>query len=84
MCTNGVNTTQLEAMIDQINDHLVLEYRWTHKVGHTAEDAGFSTVSEKLHSAQSRLEEARFLLDEAKSALYEADASATAVSTKLV
>ena len=52
MCTNGVNTTQLEQMIDQIDDHVALEYRWTHKVGHTAGDADFQTPSKisTMHS----------------------------------
>ena len=27
MCTNGVNTGQLEMMIDQIDDHIKLERR---------------------------------------------------------
>ena len=53
MCTNGVNTGQFEQMIEQIDDHLKLERRWTHNLGHTAGDAGFATVSEKLHEAMS-------------------------------
>ena len=30
MCTNGVNTGQFEQMIDQIDDHIKLERRWSH------------------------------------------------------
>ena len=30
MCTNGVNTGQLETMIDQIDDHIKLERRHAH------------------------------------------------------
>ena len=75
MCTNGVNTGQFEDMIDQIDDHIKLERRWTHNLAHRAEDAGFMTVSEKLHSAQALLDEVRALLDDAKDAL-EDDAEA--------
>lgn len=79
MCTNGVNVGQLELMIDQIDDHVALEYRWSHKIAHTAGDAGFSTVADRLHAAQERLAEVRALLDEAKSAL-ESDASVAATN----
>ncbi|MFR7495078.1 MAG: hypothetical protein ACLUVF_10550 [Adlercreutzia sp.] len=44
MCTNGVNTGQLEMMIDQIDDHIKLERRHAHDLGHLASDAGFATV----------------------------------------
>ena len=33
MCTNGVNTGQLEMMIDQIDDHIKLERRHAHDLG---------------------------------------------------
>ena len=36
MCTNGVNTGQLEMMIDQIDDHIKLERRHAHDLGHLA------------------------------------------------
>ena len=71
MCTNGVNTGQFELMIDQIDDHIKLERRWSHNLAHQAEDAGFAGVSEKLHKAQSLLDDVRALLDEAKEALEE-------------
>lgn len=77
MCTNGVNTGQLEMMIDQIDDHIKLERRWAHNLAHTAEDAGFATVSEKLHHAQHLLDEVRAALDEAKDAM-EDDATGAA------
>ena len=44
MCTNGVNTGQLEQMIEQVDDHVKLERRWAHTLGHLAGDAGFATV----------------------------------------
>ena len=75
MCTNGVNTGQFEQMIDQIDDHIALERRWTHKLAHQAGDAGFTTVDDKLHSVQELLDEARALLTDAKDAL-ESDAEA--------
>ena len=42
MCTNGVNTGQLEQMIEQVDDHVKLERRWAHTLGHLAGDAGFA------------------------------------------
>lgn len=38
MCTNGINTGQFEMMIEQIDDHLKLERRWAHTLGHKAGD----------------------------------------------
>ena len=75
MCTNGVNTGQFEQMIAQIDDHIALERRWTHKLAHQAGDAGFATVDDKLHSVQELLDEARALRTDAKDAL-ESDAEA--------
>lgn len=75
MCTNGVNVGQFEQMIAQIDDHIALERRWTHKLAHQAGDAGFATVDDKLHSVQELLDEARALLTDAKDAL-ESDAEA--------
>ena len=73
MCTNGVNTGQLEMMIDQIDDHIKLERRHAHDLGHLASDAGFATVGEKLHDVMHHwwhlLDEVRAALDEAKDAM---------------
>ena len=66
MCTNGVNTGQFEQMIEQIDDHVKLERRWAHTLGHMAGDAGFATVSEKMHAAQALLDDVRAMLDEAR------------------
>ena len=63
MCTNGINTGQFEQMIEQIDDHIKLERRWAHNLGHMAGDAGFATVSEKMHAAQAMLDDVRALLD---------------------
>ena len=84
MCTNGVNVGQFEQMIAQIDDHIALERRWTHKLAHQAGDAGFATVDDKLHSVQELLDEARALLTDAKDAL-ESDAEvAGGVTVSLV
>lgn len=84
MCTNGVNTGQLEMMIDQIDDHCKLERRWAHNLAHTAGDAGFETTSELLHEAQALLDDVRAKLDEAKDAIEEDAAATPGVSVSLV
>lgn len=84
MCTNGVNTGQLDLMIEQIDDHIKLERRWTHNLAHTAEDAGFATVGAKLHAAQTLLDDVRALLDEAKDAIEDDAADAPGVTVSLV
>ncbi|MEF9875485.1 MAG: dynein gamma chain protein [Gordonibacter sp.] len=84
MCTNGVNTGQFEQMIDQIDDHIKLERRWAHTLGHSAGDAGFTTVSEKLHAAQALLDDVRSLLGEAKDALEDDAENTSNVTVSLV
>ncbi|HIR02189.1 MAG TPA: dynein gamma chain protein [Candidatus Aveggerthella stercoripullorum] len=84
MCTNGVNTGQFEQMIDQIDDHIKLERRWSHTLAHNAGDAGFTATSEKLHAVQALLDDVRAALDEAKEALEEDAEKANAVTVSLV
>lgn len=84
MCANGINTGQFEQMIDQIDDHIKLERRWTHSLGHQAQDAGFEGVCEKLHAAQALLDEVRAVLDEAKETLEEEAEQAAGVTVSLV
>ena len=84
MCTNGVNTGQFEQMIEQIDDHVKLERRWAHTLGHMSGDAGFATVSEKMHAAQALLDDVRAMLDEAKDALEEDAEGASGVTVNLV
>ena len=84
MCSNGVNTGQLELMIEQIDDHIKLERRWTHNLAHTVEDAGFENVSRKLHEAQAMLDDVRAMLDEAKDAIEEDAEQEGGVSVSLV
>ena len=80
MCTNGINTGQFEMMIEQIDDHIKLERRWAHKAG----DAGYETVSKKLHEAQALIDDVRALLDEAKDALEDDAEAAGGVTVELV
>lgn len=84
MCTNGVNTGQFEDMIDQICDHVKLERRWTHKLAHKAEDAGYESVHNKMHEAQALLDDVLALLDEAKDLLEEDAEAASGVQVSLV
>ena len=84
MCTNGVNTGQFEQMISQIDDHIALERRWTHRLAHQAGDAGFTTVDDALHSVQELLDEARAKLADAKDALEEDAEAAGGVTVSLV
>ncbi len=84
MCTNGVNTQQFEQMITQIDDHLKLERRWAHTLAHQAQDAGFITVSEKLHAAQALLDDVRAVLDEAKDSLEDEVQTTSGVTVTLV
>lgn len=84
MCTNGVNTGQFEQMIEQIDDHIKLERRWTHTLAHQAEDAGLVQTSEKLHAAQAALDEVRALLADVKDALEDDAEGASGVSVNLV
>lgn len=69
MCRNAASNVQLEQMIEQLDDHVALEYRWSHKIAHTARDAGLITAAEKLHTVQDMLAEVRACLAETKLAI---------------
>lgn len=84
MCTNGVNTGQFEQMIDMIDEHIKVERRWAHNMGHMAEDAGFPTVGEKLHEAMAQLDAVRATLADAKDALEDDAEAADNVQVNLV
>ncbi len=84
MCTNGVNVEQFDQMVEQICDHVKLERRWTHKLAHKAEDAGFESAHEKMHEAQALLDEVLALLDEAKDLLEEDAENVRGVKVSLV
>ena len=83
MCTNGVNTQQFTQMLDMVDDHVALVYRWTHRLAHIAEDAGYEETSKKLHEAQALLADVRSLLDEAKDS-FESEAMRTASDSSTV
>ena len=82
MCTNGVNTGQLEDMIAQIDDHVALEYRWSHKLAHLAADGGLVATGEKLHQAQAMLAEVRSILGEVRDGLEDDAVRAAAGGTE--
>lgn len=84
MCTNGINVAQFSQMIDQIDDHIKVERRWVHNLGHNAEDAGFALAGQKLHDAMRLLDEVRATLDVAKEALEEEAESNSGVTVSLV
>ncbi len=84
MCTNGVNINQFDQMVEQICDHIKLERRWTHKLAHQAEDAGFTNAHSKMHQAQALLDEALAMLDEAKDILEDEAEAASGVKVSLV
>ncbi len=84
MCTNGVNTGQFTMMMEQIDDQLALQRRWTHKLAHTAGDAGFAKTDERLHAIQELLDEARALIADAKDALEEDAENGSGVTVSLV
>ena len=84
MCSNGINTGQFEQMIEQIDDHIKVERRWTHTLAHMAEDANFETVGAKLHEAMATLDEVRAMLADAKDALEEDAEAAASVTVSLV
>ena len=84
MCTNGVNTTQMQSMIDMADDYVAVGYRWTHKMAHMAGDGGFASASEKLHAAQELLADARSLLDEAKMCIEEGVTVSNGITAKRV
>ena len=84
MCSNGINTGQFEMMIEQIDDHVKLERRWAHNLGHKAEDAGYQATCPALHDAMRLLDEVRAKLDDAKDALEDDASNASGVTVTLV
>lgn len=84
MCTNGMNADQFEQMVDMIDDHAALGYRWAHRLAHAAGDAGRTSASDKLRAVQVLLADARSLLDEAKTCVEEGEVVASGATAKLV
>jgi len=69
MCQHGINLSQFEMMIEQMDDQLALNRRWLHKMAHNAGDNGYTKTDEALHKAQQLMDDARALLSDAKVAL---------------
>ncbi len=84
MCTNGVNTGQFKMMLEQMDDQVALNRRWTHKLYHSATDAGYEKTAGTLKEAQSLLDEVRALLTDAQDALEKDVESGSNVTVNLV
>jgi hypothetical protein len=83
MCTNGVNTAQFKATIEQIDEAVALTRRWAHRAYHTADDAQQTQTAARLREAQTLLDDVRALLSEAADTVEE-EAAASGVSVSLV
>jgi hypothetical protein len=68
-------------LMDMVNDHIGIDYRWTHKIAHELEDAGFEAAGEKLHAIQGMLADIRAAIDEAKEDLEKGATAAAANAT---
>ncbi|MDR3136041.1 MAG: hypothetical protein LBU07_01185 [Coriobacteriales bacterium] len=84
MCSNGVNTLQLRATIEQINEAVALTRRWTHRSYHSAENGLLPKTAGALQQVQSLLDEARALLDEAGELAEREGTAADTASVQLV
>lgn len=84
MCTNGVNVSQFKMMLEQMDDQVALNRRWTHKLYHNAADASYETTAQTLKEIQSLLDDARALLTDAQDALDKDTADSSGVTVNLV
>ncbi|MCL2825779.1 MAG: dynein gamma chain protein [Eggerthellaceae bacterium] len=84
MCTNGVNVEQFKMMVEHIDDQVSLDRRWTHKLFHTADDAGYGGTAAVLKEVQGLFDEARALLADVKDALDKDAEQASNVTVSLV
>jgi hypothetical protein len=84
MCTNGINTNQLTATIEQIDETVALVRRWTHRCYHLAADGQMERSAAQLQKVQGMLDDVRSALDEATAAIEKDDAEQNAVEVKLV
>lgn len=84
MCTNGVNTGQFKLMLEQMDDQIALNRRWTHKLYHTADDANFDDTAKVLKEIQGLLDDARALLTDAQDAVDKDAESGNGVTVNLV
>lgn len=84
MCQNGVNTGQYKMMLEQMDDQIAVQRRWTHKLAHLAGDNGYEKTDEVMHHVQELLDEARALMTDAKDALDDDAERLANVQVKLV
>lgn len=84
MCTNGVNTNQFKMMLEQMDDQIALNRRWTHKLYHQADDNAYAKTAAALKEAQALLDEVRALLTDAQDAVDKDATSASGVTVNLV
>lgn len=84
MCTNGVNAGQFKMMLEQMDDQVALNRRWTHKLYHSASDAGYDKTAATLKEVQGLLDEARALLTDAQDAFDKDIESSDGVTVNLV
>lgn len=84
MCTNGVNTSQLEATITMLDEEVALVRRWTHRTYHLADDAQMERTAKHLSKIQSLLDDIRSEIEEARDALERDDAQAGQTTVTLV
>ncbi|MDO5044018.1 MAG: dynein gamma chain protein [Coriobacteriia bacterium] len=84
MCTNGVNTNQLKANVEQIDEVIALSRRWTHRAYHLADDAQFERSSKKLAEIQALLDEVRSQFDELEDLIDKDDAEFSSGTVNLV
>lgn len=84
MCTNGVNTGQYKMMLEQMDDQIALNRRWTHKLFHTADDNGYEETAKIMKEAQGLLDDVRALMTDAQDALDKDSESLDGVTVNLV
>lgn len=84
MCTNGVNTAQLQGNIDMIDETIAMTRRWAHRCYHLADGASMDATSEHFKKIQAMLDDLRAELDDTREALEKDDNALKAVDVKLV
>ena len=84
MCTNGVNATQFKMMLEQMDDQIALNRRWTHKMFHSANDNSYEQTAKLLKEAQGLLDDVRALLTDAQDAFDKDQEKLSGVTVNLV
>ena len=84
MCTNGVNASQYKMMLEQMDDQIALNRRWTHKLYHVADDNQFAQTAAIMKEVQGLLDEARALLTDAQDTFDKEQTENSGVTVTLV